>query len=157
LIFHFYTLLYKFTQRQVQFNVILFRNPLRISILSSHIIEHAFESHFSICSRGRRRSSVSSSKHTLEDNTAHNLSFGQEQIPIPAIQAVTSGGGPGVADTLAGSAISTLLAAANPCAKVQHLYANESDTTLTTHSFKKPTRLSPNLAWELMPSKPLRA
>lgn len=45
--------------------------------------------------------------------------FGQEQIPIAAIQAVTSGGGPGVAATLAGSAISTLLAAANPCAKLQ--------------------------------------
>jgi hypothetical protein len=46
-------------------------------------------------------------------------SFAQEQIPIPAIGAVTSGGGPGVAATLAGSAISTLLAAANPCAKLQ--------------------------------------
>jgi hypothetical protein len=45
-------------------------------------------------------------------------SFGQEQIPIAAIQAVTSGGGPGVAATLAGSAISTLLAAANPCSKI---------------------------------------
>jgi len=45
--------------------------------------------------------------------------FGQEQIPIPAIEAVTSGGAPGVAATLAGSAISTLLAAANPCAKLQ--------------------------------------
>jgi hypothetical protein len=76
------------------------------------------------------------SEHTLEDNTANNLSFGQEQISNPAIQAVTSGGAPGVADTLAGSAISTLLATANLCAKVQHIYANESDTTLTTHSFK---------------------
>lgn len=32
---------------------------------------------------------------------------------------MTSGGGPGVAATLAGSAVSTLLAAANPCAKLQ--------------------------------------
>lgn len=45
--------------------------------------------------------------------------FNQEQLPIPAIQAVTSGGGPGVAATLAGSAISTLLGAANPCLKLQ--------------------------------------
>jgi hypothetical protein len=46
-----------------------------------------------------------------------SYSFNQEQIPIAAIQAVTSGGAPGVAATLAGSAIGTLLAAANPCAK----------------------------------------
>lgn len=45
--------------------------------------------------------------------------FGQEQEPISAISAVTSGGGPGVAATLAGGAISTLLGAANPCAKVR--------------------------------------
>ncbi|OBT61160.1 hypothetical protein VE03_09445 [Pseudogymnoascus sp. 23342-1-I1] len=45
--------------------------------------------------------------------------FGQEQLPISAISAVTSGGGPGVAATLAGGAISTLLGAANPCAKLQ--------------------------------------
>ncbi|KFZ01078.1 hypothetical protein V500_00887 [Pseudogymnoascus sp. VKM F-4518 (FW-2643)] len=45
--------------------------------------------------------------------------FGQEQAPISAISAVTSGGGPGVAATLAGGAISTLLGAANPCAKLQ--------------------------------------
>ncbi|KFY14952.1 hypothetical protein V492_02313 [Pseudogymnoascus sp. VKM F-4246] len=45
--------------------------------------------------------------------------FGQEQEPISAISAVTSGGGPGVAATLAGGAISTLLGAANPCAKLQ--------------------------------------
>jgi hypothetical protein len=48
-----------------------------------------------------------------------HYSFGQEQIPIPAISAVTSGGGPGVAATLAGSAVSTILAATNPCAKVR--------------------------------------
>lgn len=45
-------------------------------------------------------------------------SFGQEQIPIPAIQAITSGGQPGQAATSAGQSVSTLLAAANPCAKV---------------------------------------
>ncbi|OBT74646.1 hypothetical protein VF21_06405 [Pseudogymnoascus sp. 05NY08] len=45
--------------------------------------------------------------------------FGQEQKPISAISAVTSGGGPGVAATLAGGAVSTLLGAANPCAKLQ--------------------------------------
>ncbi|OCL06429.1 hypothetical protein AOQ84DRAFT_378619 [Glonium stellatum] len=45
--------------------------------------------------------------------------FGQEQIPIPAIQAVTSGGAPGEADTIAGAAISDLLAGANACAKLQ--------------------------------------
>ena len=43
--------------------------------------------------------------------------FAQEQIPIPAISALTAGA-PGVAQTLAGSSVSTLLAAANPCAKV---------------------------------------
>jgi hypothetical protein len=45
-------------------------------------------------------------------------SFGQEQIPIPAIAAVTSGGAPGQAATIAGAAISDLLAEANACAKV---------------------------------------
>lgn len=44
--------------------------------------------------------------------------FGQEQVPIPAIQN-SSGGKPGDAATLAGSAISTLLAAANPCDKLK--------------------------------------
>lgn len=48
--------------------------------------------------------------------------FGQEQLPISAISAVTSGGGPGVAATLAGGAISTLLGAANPCAKVRSIH-----------------------------------
>jgi hypothetical protein len=42
--------------------------------------------------------------------------FGQEQVPIPAIAAV-QGGSPGVAQTIAGAAISDLLAAANDCAK----------------------------------------
>ena len=45
-------------------------------------------------------------------------SFGQEQIPIPAIAAVTSGGAPGQAATIAGAAVSDLLAEANACAKV---------------------------------------
>ncbi|KAL3419820.1 hypothetical protein PVAG01_08318 [Phlyctema vagabunda] len=45
--------------------------------------------------------------------------FGQEQTPIAAISAVTSGGGPGVAATIAGGAISNLLAAANPCDKLK--------------------------------------
>lgn len=44
--------------------------------------------------------------------------FGQEQLPIPPIRDVTSGGAPGVAATLAGSAISDLLGAANPCGKL---------------------------------------
>lgn len=44
--------------------------------------------------------------------------FGQEQAPVAAIQAVTSGGAPGEAATLAGGSISTLLAAANPCEKL---------------------------------------
>jgi hypothetical protein len=47
--------------------------------------------------------------------------FGQEQVPIAAISA-SSGGNSGDAATLAGSAISTLLAAANPCAKVCLIY-----------------------------------
>lgn len=45
--------------------------------------------------------------------------FGQEQIPIPAISAVTSGGAPGQAATIAGAAVSDLLAGANACAKLQ--------------------------------------
>lgn len=44
--------------------------------------------------------------------------FGQEQLPIPPIRDVTSGGAAGVAATLAGSAISDLLGAANPCDKL---------------------------------------
>ena len=44
--------------------------------------------------------------------------FGQEQVPIPAIAALTAGS-PGVAQTLAGSAVSDILAAANACAKVR--------------------------------------
>lgn len=44
--------------------------------------------------------------------------FGQENIPIAAIRQV-KGGAPGVADTIAGEAISDLLAGANACAKLQ--------------------------------------
>ncbi|TAQ87671.1 hypothetical protein B7494_g4022 [Chlorociboria aeruginascens] len=44
--------------------------------------------------------------------------FGQEQIPIAAIAAV-QGGSPGQAATLAGQSVSFLLAAANPCGKLQ--------------------------------------
>ncbi|KAE9366552.1 hypothetical protein N431DRAFT_495020 [Stipitochalara longipes BDJ] len=43
--------------------------------------------------------------------------FGQEQVPIPAI-AAAPGGSSGEAQTLAGQSISTLLGAANPCAKL---------------------------------------
>lgn len=43
--------------------------------------------------------------------------FNQEQVPIPAIAAV-QGGAPGVAQTIAGAAVSDLLAGANACAKV---------------------------------------
>ncbi|KAF4636201.1 hypothetical protein G7Y89_g1896 [Cudoniella acicularis] len=44
--------------------------------------------------------------------------FGQEQVPIAAIQDAP-GGSSGQAATLAGSSISTLLAAANPCDKLK--------------------------------------
>ncbi|KUJ18990.1 uncharacterized protein LY89DRAFT_643576 [Mollisia scopiformis] len=45
--------------------------------------------------------------------------FGQEQVPIPAIQALSNFGSSGQAATLAGQSISFLLAAANPCGKLQ--------------------------------------
>lgn len=45
-------------------------------------------------------------------------SFGNEQIPIPAIQALSSFGQSGQAATLAGTSIQFLLAAANPCGKL---------------------------------------
>lgn len=48
---------------------------------------------------------------------AEILSFGQEQVPIPAIAAV-QGGSPGQAQTIAGAAVSDLLAGSNACAKV---------------------------------------
>ncbi|EXJ91042.1 hypothetical protein A1O1_04149 [Capronia coronata CBS 617.96] len=44
--------------------------------------------------------------------------FGQEQIPIPAIAAV-QGGAPGVAQTIAGAAVSDILAATNACDKLK--------------------------------------
>lgn len=44
--------------------------------------------------------------------------FGQEQVPIPAISALSAFGSSGQAATLAGQSISFLLAAANPCGKV---------------------------------------
>jgi hypothetical protein len=49
--------------------------------------------------------------------TVAQARFGQEQIPIPAIAAV-QGGEPGAAPTIAGAAISDLLAGSNACAKV---------------------------------------
>ncbi|EXJ62298.1 hypothetical protein A1O7_02732 [Cladophialophora yegresii CBS 114405] len=44
--------------------------------------------------------------------------FGQEQIPIPAIAAV-QGGAPGAAATIAGAAVSDVLAASNACNKLK--------------------------------------
>ncbi|KAG9774613.1 hypothetical protein ABEF93_003494 [Exophiala dermatitidis] len=44
--------------------------------------------------------------------------FGQEQVPIPAIAAV-QGGDPGVAQTIAGAAVSDLLAGSNACDKLK--------------------------------------
>jgi hypothetical protein len=46
--------------------------------------------------------------------------FGQEQIPVSAVQALSNFGNPGEAATLAGGIPSTLLGAANPCDKVGH-------------------------------------
>jgi len=44
--------------------------------------------------------------------------FSQEQVPIPAISALSNRGSSGQAATLAGGSIQFLLAAANPCGKV---------------------------------------
>lgn len=46
--------------------------------------------------------------------------FGQEQIPVAAVQALGDAGfgEPGVAATIAGSIPGSLLAAASPCQKV---------------------------------------
>jgi hypothetical protein len=56
--------------------------------------------------------------------------FGQEQLPIAAIQAV-QGGDAGAASTIAGATISDLLGAANACAKVRpplsHPNSNDSN------------------------------
>lgn len=46
--------------------------------------------------------------------------FNQEQLPIGAISAV-QGGDPGVAATIAGAAVSDLLAATNACNKVRYI------------------------------------
>lgn len=47
--------------------------------------------------------------------------FGQEQIPVEAVQALGAAGfgDPGVAATIAGSIPGSLLAAAGPCRKVR--------------------------------------
>lgn len=45
--------------------------------------------------------------------------FGQEQIPVAAVQALSDFGNPGDAGTLSGQVPGVLLAAANPCAKVR--------------------------------------
>ena len=52
--------------------------------------------------------------------------FGQEQIPIPAVAAV-QGGEPGAAPTIAGAAVSDLLAGSNACAKVS---THESESVI---------------------------
>lgn len=44
--------------------------------------------------------------------------FGQEQVPVSAVSALSDFGNPGEAATLAGSVPGVLLAAANPCDKV---------------------------------------
>lgn len=46
--------------------------------------------------------------------------FGQEQIPVAAVQALSDFGNPGDAGTLSGQVPGVLLAAANPCAKVRN-------------------------------------
>ncbi|POS72472.1 hypothetical protein DHEL01_v209133 [Diaporthe helianthi] len=44
--------------------------------------------------------------------------FSQEQVPVPAVSALSNFGNPGEAATLAGAIPGSLLAAANPCDKV---------------------------------------
>lgn len=44
--------------------------------------------------------------------------FGQEQVPVAAIQALSDFGNPGDAGTLSGQVPGVLLAAASPCDKV---------------------------------------
>lgn len=46
--------------------------------------------------------------------------FGQEQVPVSAVSALSNFGNPGEAATLAGGIPGSLLAAANPCDKVSH-------------------------------------
>lgn len=47
--------------------------------------------------------------------------FGQEQIPVAAVSALTSFGQPGDAGSLSGAVPGVLLAAANPCEKVRRV------------------------------------
>lgn len=63
--------------------------------------------------------------------------FAQEQVPIPAISALSAFGTSGQAATLAGNSISFLLAAANPCGKVRFLISS-SCLALTGMSSLKP-------------------
>lgn len=53
--------------------------------------------------------------------------FGQEQIPVAAVQALGDAGfgDPGVAATIAGSIPGSLLAAANPCQKVSPIHCTK--------------------------------
>lgn len=56
--------------------------------------------------------------------------FGQEQVPVAAVQALGDAGfgDPGVAATIAGSIPGSLLAAASPCQKVttsRNLYGDK--------------------------------
>lgn len=44
--------------------------------------------------------------------------FGQEQVPVSAVAALTNRGNPGDAGTLSGQVPGVLLAGANACAKV---------------------------------------
>lgn len=44
--------------------------------------------------------------------------FGQEQVPVSAVSALSSFGNPGEAGSLSGAVPGVLLAAANPCDKV---------------------------------------
>jgi len=46
--------------------------------------------------------------------------FGQEQVPVSAVSALSNFGNPGEAATLAGGIPGSLLAAASPCDKVGH-------------------------------------
>lgn len=50
--------------------------------------------------------------------------FGQEQVPVAAIQALGDFGNPGDAGTLSGQVPGVLLAAASPCDKVRHHYCH---------------------------------
>jgi len=102
---------------------------------------------------------MSSCQLSFTEISLTHSSFGQEQAPIAAIQAVTSGGNPGEAATLAGASISLLLAAANPCAKVR-LLASTINSTVHADMFDSSQRLmrsSPNLVLEQMLSQLPRA